>query len=351
MLRGAVIGLGNVAIHGHLPGWLGRPDIRIVAAADARPAQRAECDARLSGARWYDSPEALLAGEALDFVDICTPPSSHAPLIESALGRGLHVLCEKPLVSSQGDLARVTSTAARVARVLHTVHNWHHAPMLSLTDELIHQGEIGGVRRIVWETLRVRPAPAGDGREGNWRVNPAVAGGGVLTDHGWHVFYVLPAWIGSRPRSVGARLETRRHTDFAVEDTASVRLGFADATADILLTWAAEERRNRVEVYGTEGRIELQGDTLVLTGKDGERRWPGLPALSDGSHHPEWFHKVAERFVAAVAGNAQVDANLAEAALCCEIEHLARESSRCGGVPLPLSRAPVIPPRLSGSRL
>src|SRR5207249_6571524 len=106
-----------------------------------------------------------------------------------------------------------------------------------------------------------------------------------------------------------------------------------------------------VEVYGTEGRIELQGDTLVLTGKDGERRWPGLPALSDGSHHPEWFHKVAERFVAAVAGNAQVDANLAEAALCCEIEHLARESSRCGGVPLPLSRAPVIPTRLSGSRL
>src|SRR2546429_6021618 len=223
MLRGAVIGLGNVAIHGHLPGWLGRPDIRIVAAADARPAQRAECDARLPGARWYDSPEALLAGEALDFVDICTPPSSHAPLIESALGRGLHVLCEKPLVSSQGDLARVTSAAARVARVLHTVHNWHHAPMLSLTDELIHQGEIGRVRRIVWETLRVRPAPAGDCREGNWRVNPAVAGGGVLTDHGWHVFYVLPAWIGSRPPSVGARLGTRRHTDFAVQGPASGR--------------------------------------------------------------------------------------------------------------------------------
>jgi predicted dehydrogenase len=192
--------------------------------------------------------------------------------------------------------------------------------MLSLTDELIRQGEIGRVRRVVWETLRVRPAAAGDGSEANWRVNPAVAGGGVLTDHGWHVFYVVPAWVGSRPLSVGARLETRRHTTFAVEDTASVRLEFADATADVLLTWAAEERRNRVEVHGTEGRIELQGDTLVLTGKDGERRWPGLPPLSDGSHHPEWFHKVAE-------------------------------SSRRGGVQLPLSPAPVLRPRLWGSRL
>jgi len=88
----------------------------------------------------------------------------------------------------------------------------------------------------------------------------------------------------------------------------------------------------------------------LLTGKDGERRWPGLPALSDGSHHPEWFHKVAERFLAAVAGDTRAEANLAEAALCCEIEHLARESSRRGGVQLPLSAAPVSRSRLRESR-
>jgi predicted dehydrogenase len=344
MLRGAVIGLGNVAIHGHLPGWLGRPDVRITAAADARPAQRAECEARLPGARWYDSPEDLLAGEPLDFVDISTPPSSHAPLIQSALERGLHVLCEKPLVSSPADMRSVSQAAVSAGRVLHTVHNWHYAPILRMTADLIREGEIGRVRRIVWKTLRVRPA-AGGGV--NWRVDPSVAGGGVLTDHGWHVFYVLPAWVGERPRSVGARLETRRHTAFAVEDTASVRLEFTHASAEILLTWAAEERCNRVEVDGTEGRIELRDDTLVLTGKGGERRWPGLPALSDGSHHPDWFHKVADRFIGAVSGgDGHAEQNLAEAALCCEIEHLARESSRRGGVQLPLSPAP-----LAGSRL
>jgi predicted dehydrogenase len=345
MLRGAVIGLGNVAIHGHLPGWLGRPDVRIAAAADSRPAQRAECEARLPGARWYDSPEDLMYREPLDFVDIATPPSSHAPLIRSALARGLHVLCEKPLVSSLADLRSVSAASASAGRVLHTVHNWHHAPILSLTADLIREGEIGRVRRIVWETLRVRPAAAVAGSDGNWRVDPAVAGGGVLTDHGWHVFYVLPAWVGARPTSVGARLETRRHTAFAVEDTASVRLEFTHATADILLTWAADERRNRVEVDGTEGRIELHDDTLVLTGKGGERRWPGMPALSDGSHHPDWFHKVVGRFIGAVSavsgGAGHAEANLAEAALCCEIEHLARESSRRGGVQLPLSPASV----------
>jgi predicted dehydrogenase len=342
MRRGAILGLGNVALHGHVPGWLGRSDVEIVAAADARPSQRAECLARLPGARWYDSPEALLASERLDFVDICTPPSSHAPLILRALDRGLHVLSEKPLVSSPDDLRRVATAAQAARRVLHTVHNWHHAPILSLTAELIRAGEIGRVQRVAWETLRLKPAVAGDGRDGNWRVDPAVAGGGVLADHGWHVFYVVPAWIGARPSSVVARLETRRHTAFAVEDTASVSLRFPAAAAEFFLTWAAEERRNWVEVDGSEGRIELHDDTLVLKGRSGERRWPGLLALSDGSHHPDWFHQVAERFLRAMAGHAEGQDNLAEAALCAEIEHEARESSRRNGVERPIGPGLVV---------
>src|SRR5712692_1933301 len=202
MLRGAVIGLGNVAIHGHLPGWLGRPDVRISAAADSRPAQRVECEARLPGARWYDSPEDLLAGEPLDFVDISTPPSSHAPLIRSALERGLHVLCEKPLVSSLDDLGALRALAGRLGRVLHTVHNWHHAPIVRRTAALVREGAIGRVTRVDWHTLRTRPAVTSDGDEENWRFDPLIAGGGVLADHGWHVFYVVQGWIGEAPQSV-----------------------------------------------------------------------------------------------------------------------------------------------------
>jgi myo-inositol 2-dehydrogenase / D-chiro-inositol 1-dehydrogenase len=333
MRRGAIIGLGNVAIHGHLPGWLDRPDVLIAAAADARPGQRAEGQRLLPGARWYDSPDELLEREPLDFVDICTPPSSHAPLIERALDRGLHVLCEKPLVSSREEFRAVARAASRAGRVLFTVHNWHHAPMIRRTTELVKAGEIGPLRRVLWETLRTRPAVAGDGREQNWRVDPAVSGGGVLTDHGWHVAYVVPAWIGARPMTVAARLETRRHAAFAVEDTAAVRLAFPEATVDILLTWAADERGNRVELEGTEGGIELVGDTVVLSRGGAERRFTCPPALSDGSHHPDWFHRVADEFLACMA-TGKAAGNLAEAGLCVEIEALARQSSGRGGEPL-----------------
>ncbi len=343
-MRGAIVGFGNIAVHGHLPGWRERRDVEIVAVTDARAARRVEAEARLPRARWYDSAADLLDREPLDFVDICTPPSSHAALIQAALSRGLHVLCEKPLVCSGAELAEVTRAAAVSERVLHTVHNWHHAPIVGRAGQLVQAGAIGRVGQVVWHTLRTRPAAAGDEETGNWRVDPGIAGGGVLTDHGWHVFYVVARWIGTRPTAISARLETRRHTQWPVEDTATVRLAFPDATAEILLTWAADVRQNWAEITGTEGWIRLEDDTLVLGGsaREGrESRWPFPPGLSQGSHHPDWFGRVADEFLGAVNGSILPDVNLAEASLCVELETLARESSRRGAPALSLAARPA----------
>ena len=163
MLRGAIIGLGNVALHGHLPGWLSRADIEIVAVTDTDPARRATWAERLPAARWNDSPEQLMGGTSLDFVDICTPPSSHAVLIRQALAHRLHVLCEKPLVGSLPDLYSLVEQAAGADRVLHTVHNWHHAPIVRQTRALVADRAIG--QRIdESRDFAVNVGPVFDGR-------------------------------------------------------------------------------------------------------------------------------------------------------------------------------------------
>ncbi len=110
--------------------------------------------------RWYDTVDDLLSGETLDFVDICAPPGSHAALIGRALDAGLHVLCEKPLVTRVGGCETVASAAARAGRVLHTVHNWLKAPICLKISELIDDGAIGAVRSVRWRTLRTQPATA-----------------------------------------------------------------------------------------------------------------------------------------------------------------------------------------------
>jgi predicted dehydrogenase len=331
MLRGAIIGLGNVALEVHLPGWAQRDDVEIVAVADVAPERQAGASRRLPRARWYDSAESLLARERLDFVDICTPPAGHQRLITNALARGIHVLCEKPLVCSREELRVVTEMGQQNGLVLHTVHNWHYAPIIRRTADLLAQGAIGRITRIVWATLRTRPAPVRAGDGANWRLDPALSGGGILTDHGWHVFYLLQKWVGEAPTAVSARLETRRHTASPVEDTATVRVTFPHATAEVFLTWAADIRDNRVELIGTRGRIVLENATVMLKGNGDERRWSCPPALSQGSVHPDWFAPVADQFVGEVSRRVPRDGNLGEASLCLLLETLARDSARQNG--------------------
>ena len=340
-LRGAIIGLGNVAVHGHLPGWLARKDVEIVAATDISPAREAEMRRHLPGARWYPNVDALWAGEPLDFVDICTPPGTHAALVRGALEGGRHVLCEKPLVTRPDDLEELAGLAAAHDRVLHTVHNWHHAPVVRRVTALLHEGAIGEVRSCTWHTLRAQPAGSGAAGAASWRVDPALAAGGILVDHGWHAFYIVQAWLGRAPTRVCARLETRRHTEWPLEDTALIHLEYPQARAEILLTWAADERRNWARLEGTRGVILVEDDAVALAApgfREGGRRWPCPPALSSGSYHPDWFGAVADAFVGEVTGRAETRGqNLEEAALCAILVAAAQASHRQGGVWLPVA--------------
>ncbi len=332
MLRGAFIGFGNVAAKGHLPGWQSRNDVRIVAATDASAARRETFLAACPDGRWYESMDDLLAGETLDFVDICTPPGSHATLIKQALDAGLHVLCEKPLVTRAEDAQIVAAAAASAGRVVHTVHNWLKAPISLKISALIAQGAIGTVRSVRWQTLRTQPAVAStiDGGK-NWRVDPAMAGGGILFDHGWHAIYCIVRWAGI-PHGIAARLETRRFHEWPIEDTATLALDLTSGSAHIYLTWTASERANHIEIEGEQGRINVVDDCVIVRCKSGQRRWSCPPSLSEGSHHPDWFVGVADDFLNAATGNDK--GNLDQAVLCARLIDLAQRSSAAGGARL-----------------
>ncbi len=335
MLKGAFIGFGNVAANGHLPGWRARDEARIVAATDAAASRRETFLAACPDGRWYETVDDLLGSEKLDFVDICAPPGSHAELIERALDARLHVLSEKPLVTRLDDARRIAGAASRAGRVLHTVHNWLEAPICRKVTALVDEGAIGAVRSVQWRTLRTQPAIAvsADGVT-NWRVDPAMAGGGILFDHGWHALYCVMRWAGA-PIGVAARLETRRFHEHPLEDTASVDLDTAAGVSRIFLTWAADERSNAIEIEGEKGEIRAVGDSVVLRSNLQERRWRS-PSLSEGSHHPDWFGGVAADFLAAARGDAR--SNLDQAILCAEAIDAAQRSSAAGGVRMALAR-------------
>jgi predicted dehydrogenase len=333
-LRCAFIGFGNVAAKGHLPGWQSRNDVRIVAATDAVSARREAFLEACRDGQWYDNVGDLLAGETLDFVDICAPPGSHATLIKRALDAGLHVLCEKPLVTQVGDAEIVAATAATAGRIVHTVHNWLKAPVCLKISALIAEGAIGAVRSVSWQTLRTQPAVAStSGGDKNWRVDPAMAGGGILFDHGWHALYCVAHWAGA-PLGVAALLETRRFHEWPLEDTATLDLDLPLGQGHIFLTWTASERSNHIEIEGELGDITVVGDKVVLRSNSRERCWACAPSLSEGSHHPDWFVGVAEDFRIAATGGGK--GNMDEAVLCARLIDLAQRSSAASGARLSL---------------
>src|SRR5579864_7066413 len=141
-LRGAFIGFGNIAELGHFPNYADSPDVEIVAVMDPSPKRREAAQTLKPGLHLYDSTEELFRAEKLDFVDICTPPSSHAELALQALAHDCHVLCEKPLTLKPTDYTDLAKAMAQSGKTFFTVHNWKYAPIFQKAFALIREGRI-----------------------------------------------------------------------------------------------------------------------------------------------------------------------------------------------------------------
>lgn len=309
-MRGAIVGFGEVAQKAHAPAFLETPGFSITAVADPSQARLQAAAKMLPGARFHDSFEDMLAKEKnLDFIVLCTPPFLHGQEVREALGKGLHVLCEKPLALDPAEMDEIEDLAARRDRVVYTVHNWAFSPIWSRAWELLGSGILGQVRHAELHVLRSRPAASA--LPGNWRAEPALSGGGILVDHGWHNLYLLRRILGGRDAELGGcRLSPGAS---GADEETTLLLSSAATTAVLHLTWRAAERLNWAVVYGSRGVMEIRDDLLLVrNAKEGERVFRFPEKLSAGSAHPSWNVAMLEDFRAEVEGRGRGD-NLAEA--------------------------------------
>jgi predicted dehydrogenase len=329
-----MIGFGNMAEKGHLPGWRKERRVSLQAVCDPDPARRRRAERLLPGVRTYSSPKDLYAAEPLDFVDVCTPPPSHAALMIDALRQGVHVICEKPFVGTRDQLQKVRRLAEKQKRIAFPVHNWKDAPVLSRAIDWARRGLVGKVLHSEFHTLRVRPAIGLT----PWRSKKEEAGGGgILLDHGWHGIYVLLNFHAERPRSVSAWLHPSPSQGKQAEHSAHLLMGFRDATASLFLTWKADRRYNAARIYGDEGFLVVEDDRIVLRPRRGGTRVATYKhPLSHGSHHPEWFGPVLDRFLGAIRDRRKAAREIEEASVCLEVTLRGYASARKGGRYLPI---------------
>lgn len=154
-------------------------DVEVAAIAARDPARAREAAERWGIPTVQPTYEDLLTDTSLDAVYVATPAALHRAPTVTALGAGLHVLCEKPFAANADDARTMVAAASSAGRVLTEAFHWCYHPFAAQLRELVDSGRIGELRRIEGRFI----LPDGEIPRDDIRWDLAL-GGGALMDLG-----------------------------------------------------------------------------------------------------------------------------------------------------------------------
>lgn len=299
-------------------------EVSVASIAEAAAPRRDAAARAVPTAKVYAAHAEMISTEkALDALIVATPPLYHADAVLAGLKAGLPVLCEKPLTLDESAFEAIRSESEARHLTVYSVNNWAYSPQWSRLLEVSSSGRLGAIRHAEIRVLRTKPSVSA--LPGDWRKDPAISGGGILVDHGWHNLYLLRRLLGPETRLVSAVLSPG-----AVDEVATAMLAAPGATGTMHLSWKAGERSNAAFVAGERGTAELRDDLLLVRADGNEEAIRFPEKLSAGSAHPEWLAAMWPAFESERSGRGRGD-NLAESAFCLEsirAAYGAREAAR-----------------------
>lgn len=338
-IKGAIVGLGFISGKGHVPAFLKREDVEIVAVADICPKRLLFAKEALPRARQYNNYKELLDAEKeLDFLDVATPPCDHAEISIAAMERGVHVLCEKPLAPSTEDAKRMLLAAQKNQRVLFPCHNYKHAPVVKVIQDTIASGKIGEITAVTLQTFRNTHAKGVPEWKTDWRREHRYSGGGIAMDHGSHTFYLTFSWLASLPLALTAKA-IKLSKDWDTEDNLTTAITFpGNKMAYATLSWTAGMRKVIYTVQGTNGGIVVNDDDAEITvgfpntgshQGSGDHKVEKFVIESDwmDASHTKWFNSMFDKFLGCIERGEFVNEEIRESYMCVEIIQKCYESS------------------------
>ena len=209
-----------------------QPQAELIGVADD-DRQRGKRIANLNGARFFSSYEELLEAGP-DGVIICTENNRHRPLVEMAASRGISVLCEKPLGTTQEDAQAIVNSCDQAGVLLMTAFPMRFsAPVLAVKASL-DGGEFGRV--YCFNATNQGELPT---KHRKWFVDPVLAGGGALMDHTVHLVDLMRWFLGSEVSEVYAQTNRIFHANEVEVETGGLEMiTFQDGTfASIDCSW------------------------------------------------------------------------------------------------------------------
>lgn len=270
-MSGAVPGVGVVgagrmgAVHARIVAESPGADLRVVVDPDERTGRAV---AGRWGATWVPTVEAALHDPATTAYVVAVPDRLHVDVAVALLGEGRHLLLEKPLAHTGEGALRIAAAARRSAGRLEVGHVLRHDARYRLAAATVADGGIG--EPVHLRASRIVPRDVGVANAGR---SP------IATYQGVHDIDLV-AWVSGHAITEVCAITAAKvlpALGVAGDDVALVLCRLANGAAAVLeISWALPSAApaglsSRLEVYGTDGALHLDGGDLGLTVLRGDR--------------------------------------------------------------------------------
>lgn len=266
-IRLGMVGGGQGALIGGVHRIAARLDghYDLVAGALSSTPERAQASAEALGiARSYDTFEDMAEAEAarddgIEAVAIVTPNHVHADAAIAFLSRGIHVICDKPLTSTMEDAERLAEAARATDALFMLTHNYTGYPLVRQAREMIAAGDLGTIRLVNVEYVQDWMTGPAEGKQAEWRIDPARSGaGGSIGDIGTHAYNLACFISGLTLHKLSADLDAFG-AGRTLDDNAHVMLRWQGGAKGML--WCSQvapgnENGLRIRIYGDKAGLE-----------------------------------------------------------------------------------------------
>jgi predicted dehydrogenase len=260
-LRFAVIGAGGMGA-AHVTTIQGHPEAVLVVACDADQAALGPLAA--AGVRTTTAWDDALDPGAVDAAVITLPHYLYPEVVNAALGRGIHVLKEKPFARDLADARAMLTAAQASSAALMVAGQGKYSAGYQRAKQIADSGVLGRVflaRGVI--TYRWSGAVRDDWR---WRGVRAQSGGVAVIDSGWHILDLI-TWFRGVPETVYCSLGQGNAFpgDYDVDDRAVLTLEYADGgLASVICCFICLPSAREVYLHGTEASLEVTSEVVRL---------------------------------------------------------------------------------------
>ncbi|MBO0991725.1 Gfo/Idh/MocA family protein [Bacillus sp. SD088] len=329
-LKVGVVGCGSIAKFRHLPEYAMNDQVEIVAVCDIVE-ERANKMAGEYGGQAFTNYEEMLSEVELDIVSVCTPNYLHAPISIAALEAGNHVLCEKPMATSEKEALDMIQAAEKNGKKLMIGHNQRFVASHEKARELIANGEVGKI--YSFRTAFGHPGPEGWGIDGkdSWFFRKEEAFIGAMGDLGVHKTDLMRYLLGEEFVEVGSFVESGAKENSTVDDNAVCILKSETGIIGTLAaSWAYGKEDNATIIYGEKAVLRLEDDpehSLIVHHVGGETENFDLGKIQSNEDGGQSSTKVIDHFVDSIVKDTEPPINGEEGMKSLKVVLAALESS------------------------